>query len=196
MSDWRDGPLPFFLLAIAIIAGASAGVGVAMLISPRIKSTLGWKLNNPGNIERGQPWAGLAPEQLHARYATFIAPEFGIRVIAYLMEKYANVYGLNTVRGIISRYAPVHENPTDAYMSNVARALGLTGPKVVDMPFDVNASMKALIKAIIGQEIGYGRNPYPDSVIDEGIALARNPARVAQVLANPSILPSASIQFA
>lgn len=194
--NWRDGPLPFILLALAAIVGLGAGAGVAMLISPRIKSTLGWKLNNPGNIERGQAWAGLAPNQLHARYATFIAPEFGIRVIAYLLNKYANVYGLKTVRGIISRYAPAHENPTDAYMSNVARALGFTGQKAADTEFDVNARMTTLVKAIIAQEIGYGENPYPDSVINEGIALASNPTRVAQMIANPSILPSSSIKFA
>lgn len=163
-----------------------------MLISPRIKTTLGWKLNNPGNIERGQPWAGLAPTQLHTRYATFIAPEFSIRVIAYLLAKYADVYGLRTPQQFISRYAPGHENPTDIYAANFARAVGVG----YNQPFNVHAKMSQAVKAIIAQEIGYGENPYPDSVIDSGIAMARDAARTAQAVANPSILPSASIQFA
>lgn len=181
------------LLALIVLAGLSAGAGVAMLIPSRIKNTLGWKLNNPGNVERGQSWAGLATEQLHPRYATFIAPEFGIRVIAYLLDKYARDYGLRTVRGIVTRYT---ETDREAYMENLSRALGLTGENAADTPFDVSTRMATLVKGIIAQEIGYGENPYPDSVIAEGIALARNPTRVTQMLQNPSILPSASIQFA
>lgn len=190
--NWRDGPLPFVLLALAVIVGTSLGVGAAMIVAPRTKNTLGFKLNNPGNIERGSAWIGLAQNQLHDRYATFIAPEFGIRVIAYLLEKYSNTYGLRTVQKIISRYAPSHENPTDAYIANVAKATGVTP----DQEFDVSARMSPFVKAIIAQEIGYGTNPYPDSVIAEGIALARNPAYTAQAASNPAMLPSASIQWA
>lgn len=162
------------------------------MIDARTRKTLGFQQNNPGNIVRGQPWAGLSPYQPNVRYATFIAPEFGIRVIAYLLNKYSKDYGLHTVRGIIQRYAPEHENPTDEYISNVAKAIGV----LPDVSFDVNARMSQLVKAIIAQEIGYGTNPYDDRVINEGIMLARDSARAAQAVKTPGILPSASISMA
>lgn len=192
MSEWRDSWIPFGLLLVGVMAGVGTGVGVAWFVAERTKKSLGFKLNNPGNIERGQAWDGLAPTQLHTRYATFVAPEFGIRVIAYLLRKYAVQYGLNTVRKLISHYAPAHENPTDAYISLVSRRLGV----LPDQEIDVVARIPQIVRAIVMEEIGYGTQPYPESVIDEGIAMARDTARTARFLALPSSLPSASFQFA
>lgn len=192
MDNWRDSAWPWIIIAIFAVIGIGGGIQVARIVSERTRKTLGFQQNNPGNIKRGEPWAGLSPYQPNTTYATFIAPEFGIRVIAYLMNKYASENGLRTVRGLISKYAPKHENPTDTYIANVAKAIGV----LPDISFDVNARMHQLVKAIIAQEIGYGTVPYDDRVIDEGIAMARDGSRTARAVQTPGILPSTAAKYA
>ena len=161
-------------------------------VADRIKKTVGFRLNNPGNVERGQSWLGLAPVQQHGRYATFIAPEFGIRVIAYLLAKYQRDYGVNTIRQFVSKYAPEHENPIDAYITNLARWVGVNP----DTTINLVALAPRIVRGVIAQEIGYGEQPYPDSVIDTGIAMAADSTRAEQFAAIPSSLPSASLKLA
>src|SRR5207248_4673070 len=82
--------------------------------------------NNPGNIGRTHiAWEGLAtpdemtPEQQEeTRFAVFSAPEWGFRALARdLHSKW--VRGLDTIRKIITVYAPPSENDTEAYIRAV-----------------------------------------------------------------------------
>lgn len=85
----------------------------------------GIRNNNPGNIRHGQPWQGLAPEQTDSAFATFVTMPWGIRALVKLLQTYRLRYGLNTVRGIITRWAPPAENDTEAYIRAVCRPAGL-----------------------------------------------------------------------
>ncbi|WP_223880895.1 hypothetical protein [Roseococcus microcysteis] len=60
------------------------------------------------------------------------------------------------------------ENDTGAYVTAVARALGIGR----DEPLDVTdwAVMRPMVEAIIRHELG--GNPYPASVIDKGVEMA------------------------
>lgn len=131
------------------------------------QGTRGLRNNNPGNIRRSsEAWQGLSPEQNDDEFFSFVSPEYGIRAMARILTNYSANYGLDTVRGLISRWAPEHENPTNAYVTNVARALGIAP----DAPINVQVSLPRLIPAIIKQENGL--QPYSASTITRGISLA------------------------
>ena len=130
----------------------------------------GFRNNNPGNIDRGTiKWQGMAADQSSdPRFVVFTDPKWGIRAIARLMLTYSNQYGLHTVRGLIGRWAPPGENNPDAYVTAVASGVGVGPDDEIDV--DTAEIMTPLVKAIILHE--NGSNPYPDSVIADGINLA------------------------
>ena len=85
----------------------------------------GIRLNNPGNIKHGDDWQGMSAEQADPDFITFISPVWGIRAMARTLTTYSTSYGLNTVEGIIGRWAPESENDTASYIAHVASALGV-----------------------------------------------------------------------
>lgn len=131
----------------------------------------GERNNNPGNIERtNERWQGMAEEQTDPRFVVFESPEYGVRALGKLLRNYVAA-GHDTVRKIITRYAPSHENETDAYVSNVAASLGVSPEDPLDL--DNDQTLSALIAAVVRQENGpatlarYAQAGY----IDAGIAL-------------------------
>jgi hypothetical protein len=139
-----------------------AGLGTGVFIMAR-----GIRNNNPGNIRHGgSQWQGMSAAQTDSDYVQFDDPVFGIRALAKLLSNYQTRYGLNTVRAIITRWAPPIENITAAYIDNVSRMTGL-GP---DQSFNVTDYMVPMVKAIIKHE--NGEQPYTDEQINRGISLA------------------------
>ena len=131
----------FWVLAALVVAG-----GVAVAALPR-----GIRNNNPGNLRRtADKWLGLAAAQTDPEYFQFERPEFGLRAMGVVLLNYFERHKLNTVRAIVARYAPAHENPTDSYIDHVAARLRV-GP---DEPFDVRARLLALMRAMVIQENG------------------------------------------
>lgn len=86
----------------------------------------GLRNNNPGNIEIGEKWQGLSNKQIDTRFCTFSEMTYGCRALLKVLQTYHNKHKLNTVRAIISRWAPNNENNTVAYINSVARALGVS----------------------------------------------------------------------
>jgi len=95
----------------------------------------GIRNNNPLNIRRGKnPWVGeVTAMRLHRNeevesdtlmfdtsFCQFKSMELGFRAAARLLQRYQYTYKLNTIRLIISRWAPSNENNTEAYISKVA----------------------------------------------------------------------------
>lgn len=126
----------------------------------------GIRLNNPGNIEKGAKWRGLAPDR-DSRFCTFVQPEYGIRAICRILRTYQKKHGINTIKGVISRWAPHHENPTDAYAANVAKWSGIPADKEVDLT--APSVLIPVIAGIIRQENGV--QPYPEHVIRKGVEM-------------------------
>lgn len=86
------------------------------------------RYNNPGAVEF-KPWmqqygATIGP---NGRYAQFDTPDNGYRVMGRILDTYESKHGLNTVSGIINRWAPstVDNNSTAGYISSVARQVGV-----------------------------------------------------------------------
>lgn len=128
----------------------------------------GIRNNNPGNIKAtGTQWEGLASPASDGTYAVFGSPLYGLRAIAVIMRTYRDVHGLNTVRGIISRWAPPGSNDTAAYIQDVSQRMGVTP----DQPLDAGQSTQAhLVAAIVHHE--NGEQPYSQSLINQAVALA------------------------
>lgn len=137
--------------------------------------TRGVRNNNPGNIERGASWMGLAdeadmtPEQRREkRFAVFTAPRWGIRAICKLLLTYQSKYRLHTVKAIISRWAPPRENVTSAYVQAVAAIVGVRPDDAIDVrDYD---TMRRMVEGIIAHEnAGFA---YPPDIIDDALRLA------------------------
>lgn len=126
----------------------------------------GIRNNNPGNIRHGDNWLGRADSQPDQAFITFESPEYGVRAMARILRNYQTKYGLSTVRGLISRWAPPIENNTGAYVDHVAHMLGVGA----DEQIIVAGHLGKLIPAIIRHENGI--QPYPDTVIADGIEMA------------------------
>lgn len=130
-------------------------------------ATKGIRLNNPGNIEKGLNWLGLADVQPDPRFCAFISPEYGIRAIVKILQTYSKKHGLWTIAEIINRWAPPSENKTDKYASNVSIWTGFPVNKVLDL--NDRSTLLKLTKAITRQENGIV--PWDDSVYLAGINL-------------------------
>ena len=142
---------------------------------------------NPGNIRHSpDKWLGEIPGNDKA-FKTFSDPVYGIRALAKLLLNYERKYGLNTISGIISRWAPTVENNTAAYIDAVAKSCGVDPFRVID----VAAYLPALVPAIITHE--NGSQPYTDEQISQGIAMATGTDHVqtpADVPATPPVAPA------
>ena len=128
----------------------------------------GVRNNNPFNIMKGgKAWQGEVQGN-DTRYATFATPEAGIRAGVKNLLTYQDKYGLNTVEGIVSRWAPATENNTAAYVATVAKAAGVKP----DAPLNLRdpAVLTAVTRAMI--QVENGKQPYTDAQIATGIGAA------------------------
>ena len=129
----------------------------------------GIRNNNPGNIRHGSNWQGLNPNSrnIDPAFCVFTSSVYGIRALAKVLINYKKIHGLNTVRQIISRYAPPNENQTTAYIQSVAKQLEVAPDAVIDI--EERGILTVFIKAIIRMENGI--QPYSDPTIQQGIDL-------------------------
>ena len=125
----------------------------------------GIRNNNPGNIRKSSiQWNGATGDD--GAFVKFASPEDGIRAMARVLKVYKNKYNLNTIRGIISRWAPPSENKTEEYISFVSKKLGKKPDEVINI--DDNKELAKLVTAIIQKEVG--KVPYDDATILRGIS--------------------------
>lgn len=129
--------------------------------------TRGLKNNNPGNIRHSNSkWQGASPEKTDASFVTFLTPEFGIRALAVLVKNYMLKHKIDTVTGIISRWAPTNENDTTSYINSVAKKTGFKPDEKLTPTPD---TLVKLAKAIIHHE--NGMNPYSDETIKKAVGM-------------------------
>lgn len=88
---------------------------------------------NPGNIRLSKVfYRGEVQPSQDAAFKQFSSMEWGYRAMFVLLDTYARCYGLNTIRGMISRYAPPSENNTEAYIAAVCEWTGIAADEVLD----------------------------------------------------------------
>jgi hypothetical protein len=126
------------------------------------------ELNNWLGIEKGQPWEGLANEQPHKRFARFVDPAYSIRAGAKILRSYWSRHNIRTIRQAIYRWAPPHENPSDAYAEQVARHVGV-GP---DDEIEV-LSRKIVVRMLYAMAlVETGQRKLPRDVVERGVTMA------------------------
>lgn len=130
----------------------------------------GLRNNNPGNIDfHGQSGATL--ERQGGRFAAFNTPFDGLRAMASQLYRYydGKTTGthLDTIRKIISTWAPGNENNTAAYISAISKSMGVSANAKLNLY--VPAVMASLMKAMTVHENGY--SPYSMN-LTTGAALA------------------------
>ena len=124
----------------------------------------GIRNNNPGNVISGPTrWEGEI-EGADPRYSSFASPEAGIRAMAKNLVAY-QTKGIDTVEGVISRWAPASENETAEYVKTVAAKLGVNPREPLNL--SDRKTLTALATAIIEHE--NGNQPYSEKVIATGI---------------------------
>ncbi len=144
------------------------------------KGTRGYLNNNPGNLDRGEPpWNGeirnidlcknevQRHELTYGRFCVFEDQAHGIRAMVKNLWAYRAI-GLNTINGLINRWAPPNENNTAAYKQRVCDATGKGLNEPLDM--DNRRVMRALVDGIIRVECA--GEPYTSEELDAGLTLA------------------------
>lgn len=118
--------------------------------------------NNPGNLRK---WGNHLTMN---GFAVFKTPGEGITAMAENLRGYQNKYGLDTLNGIISRYAPSSENDTAAYIADVSRHTGFKPDQRLNL--NDRRTLAPLVSAMIRHE--NGKNPYTNAQIDQSVSAA------------------------
>jgi hypothetical protein len=130
----------------------------------------GIRNNNPGNIERSKDkWNGSVTNPSENRFVTFETTEMGIRALGIILRNYQKKYGINTIEGIIMRWAPPKENNTAAYIKLVSQLTGLKPKQKINLN-DID-TLYLITKAIIIKENSQKNLP-PFKVILDGLEMA------------------------
>lgn len=155
---------------------AQAGIGTAPKVADKVLNTSGYKGCNPLNVRASSDkWRGSIGQSDNG-YVIFSTPMDGIRAAATVIKNYGTKYGINTVRDIVSRYAPASENPTDDYIANVCKGTGYQPDEKLDTKNP--EVLKKLVTAMMKQEIG--DVPYSEETINEGVQRALGNVTPAQ----------------
>lgn len=131
--------------------------------------TRGVRNNNPGNLVLTNiAWQGKIPNSQNTdkHFEQFTEVKFGIR--AMLRDLTNDIdKGKNTVRKLITEYAPPSENDTQKYIEVISKAVGLDPDqtiKIVDAKFYL-----VIARAIIKHECSPDHNLIYDSDIQDAI---------------------------
>lgn len=91
----------------------------------------GLRNNNPMNIKfyASNKWEGQVGND--GAFVKFSSMFYGLRAAGRLFRTYANNYGANTIRKIVTRWAPPSENDTNKYIAYVAGRSNLSPDKVL-----------------------------------------------------------------
>ncbi len=139
-------------------AAAADAVGFAAMTAREIAGLpRGVRNNNPGNIEWLPParaWRGQVGND--GRFGVYDSPANGVRAVGQELLKDWRA-GADTIRELITAWAPPNENDTEAYVRAVARAVTGRAEGGSDS-INVQERLPALVAAVIKHE--NGQQPY------------------------------------
>ncbi|EGG3071017.1 hypothetical protein MOR33_004833 [Salmonella enterica] len=125
---------------------------------PVTKNTRGMRNNNPGNLTAAPNSSGK-----DGRFTVFRTPRDGIAAFFRQMMLDGD-RGSPTLRDEIKKYAPPHENPTEAYIQDVAHRTGIDPNKPLNL--HERGTLLRVAPAIFRFENGF--QPFSPQQIDQG----------------------------
>lgn len=127
----------------------------------------GIRNNNPLNIRVGNKWVGEVKSPTDPSFEQFTCMPYGLRAAFIILRRYIEVYKLNTISKIVSRWAPSSENNTLAYIRRVSAMMKYDADAPIS--YHNKQRMIALIKAMSTVECGV---PVDNVDIEAGYILA------------------------
>ena len=112
----------------------------------------GIRNNNPLNLRVGNNWKGEVSQPTDHTFEQFTEMKWGVRAAFIVLRNYIKRHKQNTVRKIISRWAPSNENNTQAYIATVCQRANLQPDEVIS--WDNTCQMIALLLAMCYVENG------------------------------------------
>ena len=112
----------------------------------------GIRNNNPLNIRIGNVWLGEVTNPTDPDFEQFCTIEYGLRAAFVILRRYIRRYGHNTIRSIVSRWAPSNENNTTAYINHVAAQMKLDADAPIK--YEDEKTMCKLVSAMCLMECG------------------------------------------
>ena len=120
-----------------------------------MKTPRGIRNNNPLNIRVGNNWKGEVSQPTDHTFEQFTEMKWGVRAAFVVLRNYIQRHKCNTIRKIISRWAPANENNTLEYIATVSQRANIQPDEPIS--FDNTCQMIALLLAMCfvenGQEI-------------------------------------------
>lgn len=119
--------------------GATQKQTIATTVAPRYPTHLhimnrGIRNNNPCNIRRTTTkWQGMSVEQTDKYFVQFVSKYYGIRAAIIILKNYYRQHHINTLHGIISRWAPLSENDTQRYIAYMSECTEWEPFRMLDM---------------------------------------------------------------
>ncbi len=134
-----------------------------MAIVPR-----GTRNNNPGNLRHSNDaWRGMSRNQTDDSFVQFDTPHFGIRAATRTLRTYYRTHNLDTVRGIVNRYAPAADNnDTEVYITSVSKGMKVQPDDILTVTEP--KTMRSLLENIFRHE-GTKPGTYDDVVFDSAM---------------------------
>lgn len=130
--------------------------------------TRGLRNHNPLNIRVGNNWMGEISPGRERQFEVFANDAYGLRAGFIIIRKYINSYRCNTLRKIITRWAPPGENNTDNYINIVAKRSQLNPDE--RLVFTDQWRMCRLVKAMVFVESAYEPS---DAVLNTAYEMAK-----------------------
>lgn len=118
----------------------------------QMKLPRGIRNNNPLNIRIGNAWVGEVEHPTDNQFEQFTSMVYGLRAGFIILRRYIERYHIDSIEGIISRWAPNNENNTGKYIMTVSSMMGVSPSTKIN--FRDEGAMTALVAAMVKVECG------------------------------------------
>lgn len=116
------------------------------------KTPRGIRNNNPLNIRIGNTWLGEVSDPTDSNFEQFVHIKYGLRAGFCILRRYIRRYKRNTVRKIVTAWAPSTENNTERYIELVCKFGCLDAD--AEIRFEDSLTMCSLVQAMARVEVG------------------------------------------
>jgi hypothetical protein len=134
---------------------------------------MGFRQNNPGNLRSDGKtrWQGSTGVPAAGEFLTFSNPYQGVRAMARTLFNYGRRHKIDSLEGVVNRYAPAKENNQSAYLASVRQKTGLKPGARIDLTDE--ATLQKLVPAMGSHEIGPRYfSTYDPSMVSNAVARA------------------------